>query len=278
MVQVGVEAIAYSFRDIRNTIRMEGCNGRDQVVRQVVAEGWRSYEAPLPLMISQLTSRRATAFFDVGANTGYYSLVAACAGARFIQAFEPVSAIADLCQRNLGHTFQGQLPCPVEIHRIALADHDGEAELFIPDQGHGLIETSASLNPHFRARHSGMIHVRLRRLDAFLEENPIPDDCQLLMKVDVESCEPQVLAGAETAIRSLRPLIILEILPGADLAFYAQWLARFRYRHFHLVPPNQLVAADLIQPSLAHRDHLLLPEEIDEASLFGIQEGLPMAN
>ncbi len=94
-----------------------------------------------------------------------------------------------------------------------------------------------------------------------MELEPISPQLSLLIKIDVESFEPQVLQGAAETILNRRPAILLEILPEADLEFYENWIARHNYRHFQLLPPNNVIFANKIEASLRHRDHLLLPEE-----------------
>mgnify|MGYP006273004795 CR=1 FL=1 len=212
--------IAFDFGGQTQAIRMHACGGRDQVVHQALRAGWRSYEAPMPLVLSRLIAGRPTAFLTFGADAS-----------------------------------------AVQLYRLALSDRCGEATLFLPDQGHGLVETSASLNPEFRAVHSGSLTVRLSTLDQHLADEPLAEDLALLIKLDVESLEPQVLQGAAQTIEQRRPAIVVEILPGSDLDFYGRWLQTHRYRHYQLLPPNQIVPADAISPSLQHRDHLLLPEE-----------------
>jgi len=238
------------------------CGGRDQVVRQALAAGWRSYETPMPLVLSRLITARPSAFLDVGANTGFYALLAGRAGARVVRAFEPVPAIAAILAANVELTFPDATANAAALYRLALSDRHGEAELFLPDQGHGLIETSASLNQEFRAVHSGSVWVSQTTLDFHLAQHPIASELVLVLKLDVESFEPQVLAGAELTVAERRPAIVVEILPGSDLGFYADWLVRHRYNHYQLMPPNQIVPSAAIEPSLLHRDHLLLPAEL----------------
>ncbi len=250
---------------------MNRCGGKDQVVRQIEAQGWRSYEAPLPVILSQLVSCRPSVFLDIGANTGFYSLVAALAGATGIRAFEPVPFIADLLEANIGHTLLDDRQ-RISVQREALSDQEGEASLHMPDQGHGLIETSASLDPSFRRHHSDVFPVSVTTLDRHLERSPLPPQHQLVLKIDVENCEDRVLRGGEASIARLRPLIVAEILPGADLAFYEAFLSRQRYRHFALKAPSELVSMERIEPSLQFRDHLLLPLEADPRALLASGE------
>ncbi len=248
---------------------MHACQGCDQVVHQLLAQGWRSYEAPLPLLIARfVTACPSSVLLDVGANSGYYSLLAAVLGALQVRAYEPVPAIADLLAANVALSFAESDASRIQLHRVALADREGTAELFIPHQGHGLVETSASLNPDFRQQHSARLEVPLTQLDTHLASQPLPKGAELLLKLDVESCEPQVLGGAEACVAHYRPPILVEILPDADLAFYDAWLKRHDYRHYQLLPPNQLQLSELIHPSLQHRDHLFIPAERDPQQLF----------
>jgi hypothetical protein len=106
-------------------------------------------------------------------------------------------------------------------------------------------------------------------LDRHLQQRPLPEGLHLLIKIDVENCEDRVLLGADASVASLRPLIVAEILPGADLGFYDDFLGRHRYRHFALRAPNHLVAMERIEPSLQCRDHLLIPIEADLQTLMG---------
>ena len=265
-------AVPYDHAGTRATFRMHDCGGRDQVVRQIMAAGWRSYEPPLPLVLSQLIKAAKhddcpVVFLDIGANTGYYTLLAALAGADDVRAFEPVPQIAEILRANLRASL-GQLHNPVRIFQLALSDHSGRATLFIPDQAHGLVETSASLNPEFRQLHSAQLDIQSQPLDLHVAEYPLLPGSRLLIKLDVESFEPQVLKGADWLIRRNRPWIVCEILPGADLLFYQGWMLEHGYQHFALLPPNQVLPDAAIQASLDCRDHLFVPDELNLQSLL----------
>lgn len=262
-----VAQIIYNFRSRRRALRMERCGGRDQVVRQIEARGWRSYEAPLPVVLSRLIASSPTVFLDIGANSGFYSLLAVLAGASEVRAFEPIPFISELFCRNVTHSFAGEA-APITLYRQAVAEREGMAEIFMPDQEHGLIETSASLNAGFRSSHSEVLQVPLTTVDRHLQEHPLPAAHLLVIKIDVESCEQQVLAGAGDTIANHRPLIITEILPGADLNFYQRFLQEQGYAHHALVPPAELIAMEQIVASDFIRDHLLVPMELELEALM----------
>ena len=205
--------IPFQFRGRSSALHMERCSGRDQVVRQIEAKGWQSYEAPLPATICELLATGASTFIDIGANSGFYSLIAALSGCQDIRAFEPVPFIAALMKRNYQHTF-GLQPDTIKIFQTALSDSKGSAEFYMPGQGHGLVETSASLNPRFRQNHSDKFIVNTTTLDAHIQSHPLARNSRLVIKIDVESLEENVLRGSMKTIAARRPTLLVEILPG----------------------------------------------------------------
>jgi len=264
-------AIPYDFASSKGRIWMEDCDGRDQVVRQIRIAGWRSYEPPLPLVLARLIQAGqrfgTVVFLDVGANTGFYAILAALSGAFEVRAYEPVPFIVDILKRNVEASL-GVHQQQLHVHALALSNQSGPTTIYMPDQGHGLVETSASLNSEFREHQSGCFEIPCQTLDAHLESWPLPQQSLVLIKLDVETLEPQVLVGAEQMIRRHRPWIVCEILPGSDLHFYRQWMDEMGYRHYDLQPPNQVLPTPEIAASLSSRDHLFLPQELSIQELL----------
>ena len=240
-------------------LKLLSCNFRDQVSRVVVKNGWKAYECPLPLLISKASCKSKTTFLDIGANTGYYSLLSAFSGASEIRAFEPVPFIAEIVEENI--RLNQPISNTISLHRIAISDEDKDAKIYMPEDKHGLIETSASLNRSFRQNHSGEFKVTCKKLDSHLESYPLNDCQRLVIKIDVESLEPEVLVGAKATITKNRPLIFLEILPQTNLSFFYEWAYRNSYLHALLLPPNKISKTRTIEGSLTTRDHLFYPEE-----------------
>lgn len=253
--------IPFKFRDRSSTLRMERCSGRDQVVRQIEETGWQSYEAPLPNVICELIASRNSTFLDIGANSGFYSLIAASGGCKDVRAFEPVPFIAELLRRNIKHSRTPDT-ARIKIFQEALSDRQGPAEIYIPDQQHGLIETSASLNREFRSKHSDKFIVKTTTIDDHVQNHPLNKNCRLVIKIDVESLEETVIKGSLKTIQNYRPAILVEVLPGANLDFYKTFMDTHEYTHYPLLHYiNRLVASPEIHPSHHQRDHLLMPAE-----------------
>lgn len=235
---------------------MDSCGGRDQVAMTLLHSGWRAYEAPLPALLESWCAALEPVFIDVGANTGYYALLALACGAPHAYAFEPVLAIATVLTANAR---MSELSARLSLYDCALGKSEGKAMLYLPHAGHGLVETSASLNPNFRAHHAGQLEVRVARLDSLMHPM-LESGREVLLKIDVESAEPAVLEGASGLIDSARPAIVCEILPGSDIDWFERFCIRHGYRHFAL-QEHGLVEGSCWPQSLAQRDHLFLPEE-----------------
>jgi FkbM family methyltransferase len=244
---------------------MHDCSGRDQVVSAIRRAGWKGYEPPLPLIIARHIRHRRGLFIDVGANTGYYSLLAASLGADRVVAFEPVPFIRDIFQKNRN---QSNLTEQIEISACALGEKPGRFNLYMPDNGHGLIETSASLNMNFRTNHSGQFDVEVTTLDDFFQCRPEPRNDPIFLKIDVESLEEQVLRGGENILQFQRPIIAIEILPGTDLSFFYKILNEWSYCNINMAGSNLDISENII-PSLQFSDHIFCPNEcIKEFSLY----------
>lgn len=245
---------------LRARFYMADCAGKDQVVRAIQRSGWKGYEPPLPLLIARQSLAGKGVFIDVGANTGYYSLLAAACGASLVWAFEPMPDIRDLFAANIR---ESALTRKITVSHHALGAQAGDCDLYVPEAGHGLIETSASLNPSFRATHSGKVRVPVATLDrVFVEQPRWHDDLPVLMKIDVETLEAEVLKGGLRFIDRYRPTLVVELLPGADIDFFEAFIRSRNYVYFWLNPNNRLDdSGGKIAVSLSRRDHLFVPRE-----------------
>jgi len=133
--------------------------------------------------------------FDVGANVGYYSLLAAVlvGNEGRVYAFEPLPRNVRFLRRHVTLNHMDN----VEVIEAAVSDHTGAASF---DLG------ASSAMGHLSD--AGDIEVRLVCLDEMLENGDIqPPD---YMKVDVEGAEYEVLQGARKVIQRYRPTFFLD--------------------------------------------------------------------
>lgn len=231
------------------TYRLDNVGGADYVARQMSSG---SYEAPLPMLMMATLVRTEGSFVDVGANTGVYTILAALvAPNRKIVAFEPLPFVADILKRNLE---ANGLSRRVDVRRVALSNRTGSAVLHIPDQQHGLVETSASLEQDFQ-RTTGTVEVPVELFD----ELEIADAIGVI-KVDIEGHEHAFLDGARRTIMRDRPMIFAEVLLPAKRRAIAAFIRDADYMDFRLRPDLAIHDGDVIFDSAAW-NHCLVPRE-----------------
>ena len=227
-----------------------------QAGADLVAAGMQAghYEAPLPMLIMAVVARTAGLFLDIGANNGLYSILAAkTRDDAAVLAFEPYRPVADILRSNLR---ANNLTGRVEVHEIALSDDGGTIPLYTPDPGHGLVETSASLEANFKPG-SAQIMVERARLDDLAVPGRVA-----VMKVDIEGHEAAFFRGARCLIERDRPIIFAEMLEGAEPSFpgvSAQFLA-LDYLLFRL-RPSCVIAVDAIVYDPLAWNYGLIPRE-----------------
>lgn len=147
--------------------------------------------------------------YDVGANTGLYTLFAAkaCPDGEVI-AFEPYPPNLDLLKQDVA---RNQLQ-NVEIVDVALSDSVGNIEFSQPsedDVGYGSSSIEADES-------EATIEVPTTTGDQLIADGEIP--APNVIKIDVEGSEPLVLEGLEKALSapSCRTVYCEVHLPGVD--------------------------------------------------------------
>ena len=145
-----------------------------------------SYEEPKQRLIASFL-RPGTVFFDLGANVGFYSLLAARKGCRVV-AFEPLPSNLAFLRRHivLNHLTS------VEVVEAAVCDRDGTAAFAI--DGHP---------SQTRLADAGGIFVLNVALDSL--SLPPPD----VLKIDIEGAEYDALCGGKETITKSFPVVFL---------------------------------------------------------------------
>ncbi len=193
--------------------RMSSAHRADTIVRDVWLDGWDSFERPLPALFAACT-RSARLVFDVGANSGYYALLAAACGAAAVHAFEPFTPARALLKTNIRLSRRQR---QIRVRRQAVCEDAGRVKLYVPaPQGQiSLLETSCSLRRDFRPAHARVLDVPAVSLDGYAAEAHCgPVD---VLKIDVEGAEHRVLQGALRTLHHDRPVVFVEVLDVANL-------------------------------------------------------------
>ena len=227
----------------------------DQGSATVWLTGWRSFERPLPDMFAAF-AKDAQVVFDIGANVGFYSLVSTTVSpVAVVHAFEPFPLAQERLEANLR---LNQAERRVQICRKAMSNESGVAKLFVPLKSATLIEASCSLNPQFRPQHSEVIEVPVTTLDEYVREQQLK---RLdLIKLDVESHEHRVIQGGLETLRTLRPVIFLEVLAAADHAALEQLRKQLDYRSIQM-KKDELIEMAGLEYNETSKNQILCPRE-----------------
>jgi len=138
-------------------------------------------------------------FVDVGANVGYYALLASklVGPSGRVHAVEPVPSTAVILRANVRLNSCGN----VRVHEVAAWSARGRVMLNIPVSSYGLASAT-------RGRSSGAVTVTARA--APLDEVMSGEGAVDLVKIDVEGAELEVVRGARSTLRKTQ-YVVLEL-------------------------------------------------------------------
>jgi len=136
--------------------------------------------------------------FDIGAHIGYYSLLLSrwVGHTGRVFSYEPMPYTYSFLERNLQHN----AALNVRAEQAAAGSRDGVVRMEFPNSGRLSWCTVSD---------SGDVHVRCTTIDS--EVSRLALDRVDFVKIDTEGYELQVLAGAESTIKQLRPKIMFEV-------------------------------------------------------------------
>lgn len=156
-----------------------------------------------------------TWFVDIGANTGYYSLIAAKNGVQSVMAYEPNPKYVEMLRESIKIGWEQSrgdwLPEKhFNVYPHAVSDKIGRATLTIPEN----LQGSASIkNVDFAEYNPYQIECTTVTLDHQLAG--IPRQSDMLIKVDAEGAEELIWSGAVNTNYYHRPVWIIEYSPGS---------------------------------------------------------------
>lgn len=197
-------------------------------------QGWE----PETLAVWLCAARTANVVLDIGANTGLFSLVAACVARHVdVHAFEPVTRIAHILRENVGMN----PTLSVTVHEAAVGAANGTLDLYDPG---GDVCYSASLEASFLP---GVVKqsypVAVLAIDEFANAQNLRGVD--LIKLDVEGAEEAALAGMRRTIDRFRPLIVMEALKEARERAEVSRLLKSGYAAFRLTSGGPVRSASV---------------------------------
>lgn len=174
-------------------------NLKDRILELDVNATWEEMESNF--ILNNLKDE--SVFIDVGANIGYFSMLAAQQNARKVLAIEPIPKTYKILKMNISHNLFTDI---IEPFNVALGSRR-HTERFV-----------SSLGPKSHLEYKvDNVHVNLptENVDVVTLDDLIKSCSDIdrvdLVKVDIEGYEYAFLLGAEKTIKAFKPMILMEI-------------------------------------------------------------------
>lgn len=174
---------------------------------------WNGYKKFEYSEIFEILTKNTTTFLDIGANIGFYSLLAAKANPRIkTYAFEPAKGPKHFLTENIRiNNFEKQI-IPIDL---ALSQSEGIIDFYEVESlkykylrynlaGEGNAGTKKTSRNFIKNK------VNTNTLDNFINSNNIQNID--LIKLDTEGTEVDILKSGEECIKKFQPIIICETL------------------------------------------------------------------
>lgn len=218
--------------------------GRDSVIQRGVGAGLKfnsgrahvsfitGMHEPAVQCVFQSLLKPGWGFYDVGANVGFYSVIAArlLGPSGHIVSFEPVPENAQWIEHNAELNDFRQ----ISIRREALGDCTGDFPFLTSEKPTWGKLASAGKPP---ADFCGQTMVRVERLDDLIKKERLPPPH--FVKMDIEGAEAAALNGASETLSACRPILVID-LHGTN-AEVAEILESHRYQSVVLGSTRSIV-------------------------------------
>jgi FkbM family methyltransferase len=197
------------------------------------------------LLIWSKLCEKSDVIFDIGANTGIYTLIAKSVNNESsVFAFDPIKRVYDKLSKNIQlNNFD------VKSYQIALSDKTGEAIVYDIDAEH-TYSVTVNKNLHSDSTSVNEVKINTLRLDEFIEQNKI--DKIDIMKIDVETHEPEVLEGMGKYLNLFKPILLIEILNDNIANQIQKLIADIDYVYFNLNEKGDIKHVNKLSKSEYH--------------------------
>ena len=202
------------------------------VSRLLFWEGIYGYDYPVMKVFSQLITQ-SSVFIDIGANIGYYSILAAKLNPELkIFAFEPSPGAFDFLSDNIRlNNSKNIFP-----HKLALSNVEGKLTFYqhsnpkVKELEAQLGGSSSLVLDEENKDQFQSIEVAASTLNKFVQSNTF--DKIDIIKIDTEATEHLVIEGASDVLSKFKPIIICEVIKNKIEKQLEEIFSRFGYRFF----------------------------------------------
>lgn len=205
----------------------------NEIFWQGLTKGWEKESLKLWIKLCE----DSQTIFDIGANTGIYSLVAKAVNpSSKVYSFEPHPYFLSMLKKNV-------LLNNYDIHTYGKAISNSDGVVEIDDySGNTLILKTEAVT-----------------LDTFIKQNAIKRID--LMKIDTELHEPQVLEGFSIYLKEFKPTILIEIIRDEIAEIVYEYVKDLGYLYYNIDEKGSIRQTDRIEIS-DYFNYLLCSPEV----------------
>jgi FkbM family methyltransferase len=213
--------------------------------------GWEK----ISLNLWQNLSLKSAVVLDIGANTGLFSLITKSLNSEsIVYAFEPVERVFEKFESNCKlNNFD------IKCEKLALSNNNGEATIFDLEGEDHVYSVTINKNLNDPNVATKEVLIKTKRLDTFIEENKINQID--LIKLDVETHEPEVLEGMGKYLELFQPTFLIEILDDEVGAKVESIVSIMNYLYFNIDEKKAIRKVEHITKS-DYYNYLLCSENI----------------
>lgn len=166
-------------------------------------QGWEKKSIQLWIRLSRISN----IIFDIGANTGLFSLISKSVNpSAQVFAFEPIQKVYQkLLLNNQLNRFN------ISCHPYAVSDFSGKAKVFLPNNYEHVYSVTVNKN----LNRDSKTELITEEIDTIVLYDFITKNCIDkidLMKIDVETHEYEVLFGMREFLFNMKPTLLIEII------------------------------------------------------------------
>jgi FkbM family methyltransferase len=208
-------------------------NQSNYLTKLVFWEGFERFEYT-PIFID--ITKNISTFYDIGANIGYYSLLASTINKSIkVVGFEPASGPLNYFKKNVSlNKFKH-----IKIEPIALSNKNGEIDFYEirnPKYKYLMHNLAGESNTagNILNRNYAINRVKTITLDEYIKINR--EERIDLIKIDTEGTEHFILGKAEEVLSKMRPIVICETLFGRNENELEEIFSKHDYLFFYHTP------------------------------------------
>jgi len=222
-----------------------------------IEKGWEKESVTLWVKLSKIHNH----VLDIGANTGLFSVITKTINPKAnVVAFEPMPKIFEKLKYNVELN-----NLDVKMTTLALSDYDGEATIYPTNLEHVYSVTVNQKRDDIKVPvHE--VKIQTIRLDHYIEKNKIENVD--LIKIDVETHEPQVLDGMGVYLKKFKPTFLIEIQSDEIAQKIEKLTEGCGYQYYNIDENSGITKVDKLTKS-SYFNFLMCSKEV--AAKIGLQ-------